>query len=71
MTFRGMDVTEPLCVDPLCWHIYWAQLNWPQQTARQGFTWELRKPVPGTYACINLLDQYDPSSNSKLKFQAN
>ena len=35
--------------------------------AEQGVPWELSKPVPGQYACRNLLDQVDPSSNGKLK----
>ena len=40
-----------------------------QQTAKQGVTWELRKPVSGQYACINLLGQEDPSLNVKLQCQ--
>ena len=47
MVSRGIDVKEPLCADSLCWHIDWAQFNLSQQTARQGVTWDLRKPVPG------------------------
>ena len=69
MAFRGTDVKEPLCAKYLWWHIDWAQLNWYQQTARQGVTWELRKPVPGQYAGRNLQGQEDPSSNGKLKCQ--
>ena len=45
MAFRGTDMKEPLCANSLCWHIDWAQFWWSQQTARQGVTWELRKPV--------------------------
>ena len=69
MVFRGIDVKEPLCAYSLCWLINWAQFNWSQQTARQGVTWELRRPVPGQYACKNILGQEDPSSNGKLKCQ--
>ena len=68
MAFGGTYVKEPLGVNSLCWHIDWAQFNWPHPTARQGVTWELSKPVPGQYARRNLLSQEDPSSNGKLKF---
>ena len=69
MVFRGIYVKEPLCADSLCLHIDWAQFNWSQQTGRQLVTWELRKPVPGQYACRNIQGQEDPSSKGKLKCQ--
>ena len=69
MAFRGTDVKEPLCANSMCWHIDWAQFNWSQQTARQGVIWELRKAVPGQYACRNLLGKEHSSSNGKLKCQ--
>ena len=69
MAFRGTDAKEPLCANSLCWHIDWAQFNWSQQTAKQGVTWELRKPVPGQYDCKNLLGQEDPFSKAELKCQ--
>ena len=53
----------------VCWQSDWAQFNWSQQTDRQGVTWELRKPVPGQYACRNLLGKENTSSNGKLKYQ--
>ena len=69
MAFRRTDAKEPLCANSLCCHIDWAQVNWSQQTAIQGVTWELRKPVPCQYACRNFLGQEDPSSNGELKCQ--
>ena len=68
MAFRGNSVKEPLCANSLCWHIDWTQFNWSQQTARQGVTWELRKPVSSL--CLQKSSgPEDPSSNGKFNCQ--